>query len=118
MTHSIPDGFSTVFHTPYGGILHTGDFKIDQTPIDNKPIDLQSLAEAGINIQMISTSEVKVSCVVDAVDCDRAIAALCHTFEINSSSTALASPGANTPADLTISTVKFKKKFGRTHKCY
>lgn len=47
MTHSIPDGFSTVFHTPYGGILHTGDFKIDQTPIDNKPIDLQSLAEAG-----------------------------------------------------------------------
>jgi aspartate kinase len=39
-----------------------------------------------------------VSCVVDAVDCDRAIAALCHTFEINSSSTALASPSANTPA--------------------
>ncbi|MEI3652177.1 MAG: aspartate kinase [Dolichospermum lemmermannii FEM_B0920] len=58
----------------------------------------KTLAEAGVNIQMISTSEVKVSCVVDAVDCDRAIAALCHTFEINSSSTALASPGANTPA--------------------
>ena len=57
-----------------------------------------TLAEAGVNIQMISTSEVKVSCVVDAVDCDRAIAALCHTFEINSSSTALASPSANTPA--------------------
>jgi aspartate kinase len=58
----------------------------------------KTLAEAGVNIQMISTSEVKVSCVVDAVDCDRAIAALCHTFEINSSSTALASPSANTPA--------------------
>ncbi len=58
----------------------------------------KTLAEAGVNIQMISTSEVKVSCVVDAVDCDRAISALCHTFEINSSSTALASPGANTPA--------------------
>ncbi|MTJ21757.1 aspartate kinase [Dolichospermum sp. UHCC 0352] len=58
----------------------------------------KTLADAGVNIQMISTSEVKVSCVVDAVDCDRAIAALCHTFEINSSSTALASPGANTPA--------------------
>jgi aspartate kinase len=57
----------------------------------------KTLAEAGVNIQMISTSEVKVSCVVDAVDCDRAIAALCHTFEINSSSTALASPSANTP---------------------
>jgi aspartate kinase len=58
----------------------------------------KTLADAGVNIQMISTSEVKVSCVVDAVDCDRAIAALCHTFEINSSSTALASPSANTPA--------------------
>ncbi|AFW94514.1 aspartate kinase [Anabaena sp. 90] len=58
----------------------------------------KTLADAGVNIQMISTSEVKVSCVVDAVDCDRAIAALCHTFEINSSYTALASPSANTPA--------------------
>ena len=58
----------------------------------------KSLAGAGVNIQMISTSEVKVSCVVDASDCDRAISALCHTFEINSSSTALASPSANAPA--------------------
>ncbi len=44
-----------------------------------------SLAEAGVNIQMISTSEVKVSCVVDADECDRAIAALCETFEIDNS---------------------------------
>ncbi|MTJ11738.1 aspartate kinase [Anabaena sp. UHCC 0187] len=58
----------------------------------------KTLAAAGVNIQMISTSEVKVSCVVDAVDCDRAIAALCHTFEINSSSTSLASPTAESPA--------------------
>ncbi len=57
-----------------------------------------TLAAAGVNIQMISTSEVKVSCVVDAVDCDRAIAALCHTFEINSSSTSLSSPTAASPA--------------------
>ncbi|WP_413198735.1 aspartate kinase [Nostoc piscinale] len=41
-----------------------------------------TLAEAGVNIQMISTSEVKVSCVVDAVDCDRAVAALSNAFEI------------------------------------
>jgi aspartate kinase len=34
---------------------------------------------------MISTSEVKVSCVIDAEDCDKAIAALCQTFQINSS---------------------------------
>ena len=47
MTHSIPDGFSTVFHTPFGSIVESGDFKVDLTPIDNKPIDLQSLAQAG-----------------------------------------------------------------------
>jgi ribonuclease J len=47
MTHSIPDGFSTVFHTPFGSIVESGDFKIDLTPIDNKPIDLQRLAQAG-----------------------------------------------------------------------
>lgn len=44
-----------------------------------------TLANAGINIQMISTSEVKVSCVVDQTDCDRAIAALCQTFEVSQS---------------------------------
>lgn len=57
-----------------------------------------TLAEAGVNIQMISTSEVKVSCVVDIGDCDRAIAALCHTFEINSSSTSLSCAGIKAPA--------------------
>jgi aspartate kinase len=45
----------------------------------------QSLATAGINIQMISTSEVKVSCVIEAKDCDGAIATLCRTFEVTSS---------------------------------
>lgn len=44
-----------------------------------------TLAQAGINIQMISTSEVKVSCVIADDDCDRAIAALCQAFEVNSS---------------------------------
>ncbi|MGB3202006.1 MAG: aspartate kinase [Nodosilinea sp.] len=44
-----------------------------------------SLAEAGINIQLISTSEVKVSCTIDVEDCDRAIAVLCEAFEVTSS---------------------------------
>ncbi|MTJ48879.1 aspartate kinase [Dolichospermum sp. UHCC 0259] len=57
-----------------------------------------TLAEAGVNIQMISTSEVKVSCVVDIADCDRAIAALCHTFEINFSSTSLTPAPTKAPA--------------------
>lgn len=41
-----------------------------------------TLAEVGVNIQMISTSEVKVSCVIDALDCDRAVAALRQAFEL------------------------------------
>ncbi|MDP8965052.1 MAG: aspartate kinase [Cyanobacteriota bacterium] len=45
----------------------------------------KTLSGAGVNLQMISTSEVKVSCVIDAQDCDKAIAALCQTFNINSS---------------------------------
>ncbi|MBF2009449.1 MAG: aspartate kinase [Chlorogloeopsis fritschii C42_A2020_084] len=42
-----------------------------------------TLAKAGVNIQMISTSEIKVSCVIDAEECDRAVAALREAFEID-----------------------------------
>ncbi len=45
----------------------------------------QTLADAGINLQMISTSEVNVSCTVAMEDCDRAIELLCRTFEVASS---------------------------------
>ena len=41
-----------------------------------------TLARKGINIRMISTSEVKVSCVIDSADCDKAVAGLRETFEI------------------------------------
>ncbi|MGC1310203.1 MAG: aspartate kinase [Phormidesmis sp.] len=44
-----------------------------------------ALAVAGVNIQMISTSEVKVSCTVASEDCDRAIATLCNHFEVTHS---------------------------------
>ncbi len=42
-----------------------------------------ALADAGINLLMISTSEVKVSCVIAAEDCDKAVAVLCEVFEVN-----------------------------------
>ncbi len=45
VTHSIPDGVAVAFDTPVGSILHTGDFKIDQTPLDGRPTDLHALAE-------------------------------------------------------------------------
>ncbi len=56
-----------------------------------------ALAEAGVNIRMISTSEVKVSCVIANVDCDRAVIALCQAFEIYSSSTPPLSPPLPAP---------------------
>ena len=56
-----------------------------------------TLAEAGVNIQMISTSEVKVSCVVAASDCDRAVASLCNAFEIPISPLSSPSPPSTLP---------------------
>ena len=45
VTHSIPDGVAVAIDTPLGSILHTGDFKVDQTPLDGRPTDLHALAE-------------------------------------------------------------------------
>ncbi|BAZ46501.1 beta-lactamase domain protein [Chondrocystis sp. NIES-4102] len=46
-THSIADSFSVAIHTPIGVIIHTGDFKIDHTPVDGEHYDLQKIAEYG-----------------------------------------------------------------------
>jgi ribonuclease J len=46
-THSICDSFSVAIHTPLGVVIHTGDFKIDHTPVDGEFFDLQKLAEHG-----------------------------------------------------------------------
>ena len=45
--HSIPDSVMLAINTPVGTILHTGDFKIDYTPIDGKKMDLGRIAEIG-----------------------------------------------------------------------
>jgi beta-CASP RNase J family ribonuclease len=45
--HSIPDSCALVIHTPQGMIVHTGDFKIDYTPIDGEIIDLPRFGKLG-----------------------------------------------------------------------
>ena len=47
VNHSIPDCFAVIANTPLGTIIHTGDFKIDFTPVNDKPADLQRIAQIG-----------------------------------------------------------------------
>jgi len=45
--HSIPDAAGLIIHTPVGTIVHSGDFKLDYTPVSGKPTDLSRLAQLG-----------------------------------------------------------------------
>ena len=47
VTHSIPDSAGIMIRTPLGNVFHTGDFKLDHTPIMGEPTDLLRIAELG-----------------------------------------------------------------------
>lgn len=47
VNHSIADSCALAIHTPLGAVIHTGDFKVDFTPVDGEVIDLQRFAELG-----------------------------------------------------------------------
>ena len=75
----------------------------------------QSLSDAGINIQMISTSEVKVSCVIKRVDCDRASQILCDVFDIDSSSLPAANINTEAPAVRSVALDRHKARVAVIH---
>ncbi len=62
-THSIPDACSVSIDTPLGKIFHTGDFRFDPNPIDNKPADFKRMREIG--------DEGVVLLLSDSTNCER-----------------------------------------------
>ena len=64
VNHSIPDAVAVAVHTRAGSVLHTGDFKLDPTPLDGRVTDLRHLArlgEAGIDLLMIDSTNAEVA---------------------------------------------------------
>jgi ribonuclease J len=57
VTHSIPDSVGLVIRTPVGTVVHTGDFKLDQTPLDGRLPDLGRLAELGAEGVLLMMSD-------------------------------------------------------------
>ncbi len=80
VNHSIPDALAVAIRTGAGTVLHTGDFKMDQLPLDGRITDLRSFArlgEEGVDLFMVdstnaevpgfTTSEVEIGPVIDRV---------------------------------------------------
>src|SRR5437899_2224858 len=57
ITHSVPDACALALHTPTGTVVHTGDFKLDHTPINGEPPDLAHLTRLGDNAVLLLLSD-------------------------------------------------------------
>lgn len=61
--HSIPDAFALFIKTPVGSMFHTGDFKIDYTPIDSQSIDLdriRGIGDEGVSLMMSDSTNADI----------------------------------------------------------
>ncbi len=57
VNHSIPDCFAIIIKTPLGTVVHTGDFKIDFSPVNDKPADLNRIAQLGTENVLLLMSD-------------------------------------------------------------
>jgi ribonuclease J len=63
VNHSIPDALAVAIHTPAGTVLHTGDFKMDQLPLDGRLTDLETfgrLGQEGVDLFMVDSTNADV----------------------------------------------------------
>ena len=63
VNHSIPDALAVAVHTAAGTVLHTGDFKMDQLPLDGRITDLRAFArlgEQGVDLFMVDSTNAEV----------------------------------------------------------
>ena len=63
VAHSIPDALAVAIRTPAGTVLHTGDFKMDQLPLDGRITDLRTFArlgEGGVDLFMVDSTNADV----------------------------------------------------------
>jgi ribonuclease J len=63
VNHSIPDALAVAVRTPAGTVLHTGDFKMDQVPLDGRVTDLRAFArlgEAGVDLLLVDSTNAEV----------------------------------------------------------
>ncbi len=65
VTHSVPQGFAVAFHTPQGVVLHSGDWKLDLTPVDGRTTDLARIgaiaSESGVRLLLSDSTNAEAA---------------------------------------------------------
>ena len=95
-THSVADSICLTIETPAGVVFHTGDFKIDYTPVDGEPMDFQKLAQigkSGVDLMLCDStnalrkgfteSEMKMGPILDKVFSEASSRIIIATFSSN-----------------------------------